>query len=85
MTALAVREDIKTQIDTLPDEALPRVRDFVYLQKRKIIESGEATEAEKDEALEYLLNFPKRLPPDFNYKKALMESLDERYDGPDRH
>jgi hypothetical protein len=85
MNALAMKENIKTQIDALPETALPSVLDFVLFQKnRAAVEDGH-TKAERDKALEYLLNLPKRLPPDFNYKKELMESIDERYNSPDRH
>jgi hypothetical protein len=35
---------------------------------------------ERLEAFERLMNFPrKRLPPDFDYKKELMEAIDERF------
>ena len=37
-------------------------------------------EKERAEAFELLMNFPRvKLPPDFDYKKELMESIDERY------
>jgi Tat protein secretion system quality control protein TatD with DNase activity len=35
---------------------------------------------ERKEAFERLMNFPrKKLPPDFDYKKELMEAIDERF------
>jgi hypothetical protein len=37
------------------------------------------SEKERDEAFERLMNFPKRLPADFDYKKELIEAIDERF------
>ena len=39
----------------------------------------EGSEQERHEAFERLMNFPRRLAPDFDWKKELMESIDERY------
>jgi hypothetical protein len=41
--------------------------------------SPQVSEQERREAFERLMNFPKRLPADFDYKKELMEALDERF------
>jgi hypothetical protein len=43
------------------------------------IHSPAPSEKERDEAFERLMNFPKRLPADFDYKKELMEAIDERF------
>lgn len=37
------------------------------------------SEQEREEAFEMLINFPKRLPADFDYKKERMEAIDERF------
>ncbi|GHV45894.1 hypothetical protein AGMMS49546_32870 [Spirochaetia bacterium] len=39
----------------------------------------EGSEQERHEAFERLMNFPRRLAPDFDYKKELMEAIDERF------
>ena len=39
----------------------------------------EGSEQERHEAFERLMNFPRRLVPDFDYKKELMEAIDERF------
>jgi len=79
MAPVTVRENIKTQIDMLPDEVLASVRDFILFQKSRSPAEKSLTEAEKDEALNTLLAFPQKLPSTFNYKQELMEYLDERY------
>ena len=44
------------------------------------IRTPDISDEERAEAFERLMNFPrKKLPPDFDYKKELMESIDERY------
>jgi hypothetical protein len=80
MAPVAVRENIKAQIDTLPDEVLASVRDFILFQKNQSLAEKSLTEAEKDEALNALLAFPQRLPSTFDYKQELLGYLDERYD-----
>jgi hypothetical protein len=81
MAPVAVRENIKAQIDTLPDEVLASVRDFILFQKSKTLAENRLTEAEKDEALNALLAFPQRLPSTFHYKQELLGYLDERHNG----
>jgi hypothetical protein len=81
MAPIAVRENIKAQIDALPDEVLASVRDFILFQKSQSLAENRLTEAEKDEALNALLAFPQRLPSTFNYKQELLGFLDERYNG----
>jgi hypothetical protein len=41
------------------------------------------TGKEQFEAFERLMKFPKRLPADFDYKKELMEAIDERFSAVD--
>jgi len=44
------------------------------------IHYSDLSDEERAKAFERLMNFPrKKLPPDFDYKKELMESIDERY------
>ncbi|GMO43752.1 MAG: hypothetical protein Pg6C_05580 [Treponemataceae bacterium] len=44
------------------------------------VRSLQVSEQERHEAFERLMNFPReRLPADFDYKKELMEALDERF------
>jgi hypothetical protein len=38
-----------------------------------------AADDERQKAFEHLMNFPRRLTPDLDYKKELMEALDEKY------
>jgi len=39
-----------------------------------------ASDKERSEAFERLMKFPrKKVPPDFDYKKELMEAIDERF------
>jgi hypothetical protein len=81
MVPIAVRENIKAQVDTLPDEVLASVHDFILFQKSQSLAEKSLTEAEKDEALNALSAFPQRLPSAFNYKQELLGYLDERHNG----
>ena len=52
----------------------------VFSQVQEMEKHGRANDKERLEAFERLIKFPgKKIPPDFDYKKELMEAIDERF------
>lgn len=80
MTAVAMKTETKQILDTLNDEQIALV--FEYLQK--LLEEHKQKEAERAKKMAAFAELEKirkkiSVPPDFDYKKELMEALDEKY------
>jgi PAB1-binding protein PBP1 len=72
---LNVNAESFEQVFTLVQEAEKKA-----LAPQAKVYTPPAGKEERDKAFEELMNFPrKRLPPDFDYKKELMEAIDERF------
>lgn len=90
---MTIRELVKNEIDALPEESLPAIREFVLFQKYKdslipgliskddaeieIIEQQDL--ARRRKAFQALMKYHKSLPEDFDCDKELQEALDEKY------
>jgi hypothetical protein len=76
---MTIRELVKSEIDTLPDKVLYAVREFVLLQKERVLNDTSSNEEENDlarrrAAFRSLMKYHKTLPADFDYKKELGET-----------
>jgi hypothetical protein len=58
-------------------ENFERVFNLVRELEKNMPGLSEAGEQERREAFERLMNFPKRLPVDFDYKKERVDAIDE--------
>jgi hypothetical protein len=53
---------------------------FLTIRVSANIYHSTTSDAERSKAFEKLMSFPrKKVPPDFDYKKELMEAVDERF------
>jgi len=56
------------------------IREFSKAHKAALSELANGDKKERDEAFERLMKFKReKAPPGFNYKKELMETIDERF------
>jgi len=80
---MTIRELVKSEIDTLPEESLYAVQEFVLLQKERISNAASPQKendiARRRAAYQQLLKYHKTLPADFDYQKERLEALDEKY------
>jgi len=86
---MTIRELVKNEIDTLPEESLFAVQEFVLFQKyRDSLVPGVINYDEQDEqqdlarrraAFQALTKYHKVLPPDFDADKERQEAMDEKY------
>lgn len=96
---MSIREMVKNEIDTLPEESLLAVQEFVLfqkykdslipgvLQKENAMNDSEADEqqdlARRESAFHALMEYHKVLPADFDGEKERLEALDEKYGSAD--
>ena len=73
------RDLIKTEIDTLPDDIIDFVYDFVFSLKQHRVNSSIKVQDEAKEAYQNLLKFKGTLTRDIDIKKERLEYLDEKY------
>ena len=71
---------------TVNTESFERVYNLIQEVEKHVpvtrVYTSAVNEEERSQAFERLLNFPrKKVPPDFNYRKELLEAIDERFNG----
>jgi hypothetical protein len=78
-----IRSTFKSEIDTWPDEVFIAVWKYAHKEKERFPtfqeKSSKNIQEERRKAYDFLTHFPKRLPANFDYKKELLEALDEKY------
>ena len=72
------RELIKTEIDTLPDDMVNFIYDFVFFLKQSRITATKFSD-ETTEGYQTLLKFKGTLKRDIDIKAERLVSLDEKY------
>lgn len=78
MPLYAVEEKLKTLNENYLQQAYLYIAFLAERQKEEYVESKNSV-AVKMKALEDLQQFRGKLPADFDYKKELLEALDEKY------
>jgi len=73
-------EELARKVERTREELIDDAIDK-YLREAQKVESEKAqADRKREEAFEYLMNFPRvKLPDDFDYKKELAEARDERF------
>jgi len=83
MNTETLRNIIHDDINTLPENALETVREFVLFQKSRHLAgdgfSSPDRQAVKDAAFARILKNRKTIDRDIDVKKELCEALDEKY------
>ena len=78
---MSTRDLIKIEIDTLPDDIINSIYDYVFFLKQKqhrVITDSEILD-EAQEGYKMLQKFKGTLNRDVNIKKERLEYLDEKY------
>ena len=83
---MTIRELVKNEIDTLPEESLVAVQEFVLFQKYRdslipgIVNLDDQQDLTRRRvAFQALMKYHKVLPADFDADKERQEAMDEKY------